>query len=83
MTPTQEKNIAWYLPRPKRDRYKGGMPLWCEEWILRLGRQLLCNEDARILNLFCGMNKYGLRVDILDGVKPDICCDAHELTKHL
>ena len=55
MTPTQEKNIAWYLPRPKRDRYKGGMPLWCEELILRLGRQLLCNEDARILNLFCGM----------------------------
>ena len=83
MTRTQEKNIAWYLPRPKPDKYKGGMPLWCEEWLLNLGRQLLCNDDAKILNLFCGMNKYGMRVDIRPDVKPDVCCDAHELTKHI
>ena len=25
-----DKNIAWFLPRPKPDHYKGGMPLYCE-----------------------------------------------------
>lgn len=80
MTKTQEKNIAWFLPRPKKDRYKGGMPLYAEEWLLKLGRQLLSNDNARILNLFCGMNKYGLRVDIRPEVNPDVCCDAHKLT---
>lgn len=27
-TLTQKKNIAWFLPRPKQDHYKGGMPLF-------------------------------------------------------
>ena len=54
MTKTQEKNIAWFLPRPKPDHYKGGMPLYGEDWLIRLAKGLLKNEDAKILNLFCG-----------------------------
>jgi len=80
---TQQKNIAWYLPRPKKDRYKGGMPLYAEEWLLDLALEILNKKDAKILNLFCGMNKLGFRVDIKTDVNPDLLCDAHELTKHL
>ena len=80
---TQNKNLAWYLPRPKPDHYKGGMPLYAEEWLLELAKDLLNNSEPEILNLFCGMNKYGYRVDIKLEVNPDLMCDAHELTKHL
>jgi hypothetical protein len=60
----QDKNIAWFLPRPKPDHYKGGMPLYCEEWLLKLAKQILNNQRPKILNIFCGMNKQGIRVDI-------------------
>ena len=81
MTETQEKNIAWYLPRPKPDHYRGGMPLHAEKWLLKLALEL-SNRGARILNLFCGMNEMGFRVDIKPDVNPDLVCDAHELSKH-
>lgn len=74
---TQEKNIAWFLPRPKPDRYKGGMPLYAEEWLIQLGKDLIGRNDIDILNLFCGMNKQGFRIDINPEVKPDIVADAH------
>lgn len=80
---TQNKNIAWFLPRPKPDRYKGGMPLYAEEWCLQLARDILDNQDASILNLFCGMNKQGFRVDLKPEVSPDLVCDAHEISKHI
>jgi len=80
---TQEKNIAWFLPRPKPDHYKGGMPLYAEDWCMQLARDILDNQGAKILNIFCGMNKYGFRVDLNPEVEPDLLCDAHELTKHL
>jgi len=38
---TQEKNIAWFLPRPKPDHYKGGMPLYAEEWLIQLAKDIL------------------------------------------
>lgn len=57
---TQEKNIAWFLPRPKPDHYKGGMPLYAEQWCLQLARDILNKQDATILNIFCGMNSEGL-----------------------
>ena len=79
----QDKNIAWFLPRPKKDRYRGGMPLYAEEWLLKLAGELLGFEDwkkMRILNLFCGMNKYGLRVDIRPEVNPNIVADAHNFS---
>ncbi len=78
---TQQKNLAWFLPRPKKDRYKGGMPLYCEEWLIQLAKDILKREDIKLLNLFCGMNKYGTRVDIKEEVKPEFVCDAHEVSK--
>ena len=95
-SPTQtEKNLAWFLPRPKPDHYKGGMPLYCEDWLVELGHDLLFDtgyyslqkgnykEYPKILNLFCGMNKHGFRVDIKPEVNPDLLCDAHSFAEKL
>ena len=79
---TQEKNIAWFLPRPKKDRYKGGMPLYCEKWLIELAEDILEGRSIRLLNLFCGMNKLGVRVDIRKEVGPDLECDAHKVAEH-
>ena len=79
----QSKNIAWFLPRPKKDHYKGGMPLYAEEWLLKLAGDILGFEDwkkMRILNLFCGTNKYGTKIDIKSEVNPDIIADAHNFS---
>lgn len=75
---TQQKNIAWFLPRPKPDHYKGGMPLYCEEWLVQLAKDILNQQEIQLLNIFCGMNKLGIRVDIKSEVNPDYVCDAHE-----
>lgn len=77
---TQQKNIAWFLPRPKPDHYRGGMPLYCEEWLLELASDILGNPYPTLLSLFCGMNTRGLRVDLNWEVNPDITCDAHDLS---
>jgi hypothetical protein len=57
------------------------MPLYAEEWLLQLARDILHNQEASIMNVFCGMNKYGFRVDLNPEVKPDLLCDVHELGK--
>jgi len=80
---TQKKNIAWFLPRPKPDHYKGGMPLYCEKWLLELAQDILNKKPITVLNLFCGMNKRGVRIDINPEVKPDFCIDIHKLSKYL
>lgn len=80
---TQNKNLAWFLPRPKRDHYKGGMPLYCEEWLLELARDVLQKKEIEILSLFCGMNKYGFRVDVNPEVKPDLLYDIHKVTEKI
>ena len=80
---TQNKNIAWYLPRPKKDKYKGGMPLYCEEWLIDLAEDILENDDLDILNMFCGMSQHGFRIDIKPEVEPDILCDCHKFPKKL
>lgn len=77
---TQEKNDAWCLPRPKNDRYKGGMPLHCEKWLFDLSRDILGKENIKILNLFSGTCKKGLRVDLNDEVNPDYIYDAHKVS---
>jgi len=79
---TQQKNIAWFLPRPKPDHYKGGMPLYAEEWLIQLAKDILKKQDIKLLNLFCGMNKHGVRFDIKEGLGADKIGDAHELSKH-
>jgi len=78
---TQKKNIAWFLPRPKPDHYKGGMPLYAEEWLVGLAKEILGQDDVYLMNLFCGMNKLGIRVDIKKEVDPDYCIDAHNLSQ--
>ena len=82
-TETQNKNIAWFLPRPKPDHYKGGMPLYCEKWLVELAEEVLQKEKPKLLNLFCGMNQLGFRVDIKEEVKPDLICDAHKLSEFI
>jgi len=77
------KNIAWWLPRPAKNKYKGGMPLYCEKWIFDLAKDILKNRNPKILNLFCGMNKYGFRVDINPEVHPDLCIDIHVLSQKI
>lgn len=76
---TQNKNIAWLLPRPKPDHYKGGMPLYCEDWLVELAQDLLDKKELEILNVFCGMNKYGDRVDLNPEVKPTYLLNAHDM----
>ena len=78
---TQKKNIAWFLPRPKPDHYKGGMPLYAEEWCIDLAKDILNQDKIELLNLFCGMNKLGYRVDIKAEVKPDNIFDAHKVSQ--
>ncbi len=79
----QSKNRYWVLPRPKPDHYKGGMPLYAEEWLIGLAKDIVGVEDPTILNLFCGMNKLGYRVDLNQEVEPDLLCDAHKLTQYI
>lgn len=76
----QSKNLAWMLPRPKPDHYKGGMPLYCEEWLVELAQDLLKKNKLDILNVFCGMNKFGDRVDLNSEVNPTYLLDAHTMS---
>lgn len=81
---TQQKNLAWFLPRPKPPYYKGSMPLYAEKWLLDLARNILGEEHTwSILNLFCGTNKQGFRVDLNPEVEPDLVCDAHFISQSL
>jgi tRNA G10 N-methylase Trm11 len=59
------------------------MPLYCEDWLLRLGSDILGQELPSVLNVFCGMNKAGYRVDLNPDVKPNLICDVHKLTSLL
>jgi hypothetical protein len=87
----QLKNLAWYLPRPKKNKYKGSMPLYCEEWLILLAEHLwyqkkkftFPEKKPTILQVFSGVGQFGFRVDIKPECKPDLICDVHELTKHL
>jgi hypothetical protein len=79
-----DKNIAWFLPRPKPDHYKGGMPLYCEDWLVALAKDILnMKHDPFTLNVFCGMNQRGYRVDMKEEVNPDLLCDIHKLSEYL
>lgn len=80
---TQQKNLAWVLPRPHPSHYKGSMPLHCEDWLIELAMDLLGKNTIEILNLFCGMNRHGIRVDINPEVKPDICYDSHYISEKI
>lgn len=78
----QNKNLGWVLPRPGTHKYAGGMPRFCEDWLLELSADILGRQEIDVINLFCGMNKYGLRIDMNPECKPDILCDAHHFTDY-
>jgi hypothetical protein len=59
------------------------MPLYAEEWLIKLAKEILRKDDIKILSVFAGMSKYGCRVDLNPEVKPDLCCDIHHLSKNL
>ena len=75
----QEKNVAWFLPRPKKDHYKGGMPLYCEEWLLELAKNILEKKEVKLLQVFSGCNKYGDTIDI-NPVGAKWMLDVHDLS---
>lgn len=84
----ENKNIALFLPRPKPDHYRGGMPLGCEEALIRTAIEIFDQDPViglqpKILNLFCGMNKFGVRVDLNPKVNPDYLLDVHTCSKPL
>jgi len=78
-----KKNLAWWLPRPSKFKYPGGMPLYCEEWLIRLAKDILHQHNPKILNVFCGGCKSSFRVDLNPEVKPDLLWDIHKLTKKI
>ncbi|MBW2559210.1 MAG: hypothetical protein JRD69_10335 [Deltaproteobacteria bacterium] len=79
----QSKNVAWFLPRPKKNKYRGGMPLYAEEWLIELAKDLLEMKEIRLLSLFSGASNYGFKVDIIPETKPDIIADVHNLLPYL
>lgn len=68
------KTITWVLPRPRKNKYKGGFPLHFEK---KLWREL--DEPKKVLHPFGGMAEIGERVDVNKDVKPDFIGDAHNM----
>jgi hypothetical protein len=58
------------------------MPLYAEDWLLDLASDLLGNPRPSILNLFCGTNKQGFRIDLNPEVCPDLLVDAHDFSSY-
>lgn len=69
------ENIIWVLPRPRKNKYKGGFPLHFEKKLWKL-----LEEPKKVLHPFGGMAEIGDRVDINPEVKPDFTGDAHNMT---
>lgn len=63
----------WYLPRPARNHYKGGFPLFFEQRLFQMYR------PQNILQPFGGGSLYGIKGDINGEIKPEIILDAHQL----
>jgi hypothetical protein len=73
-------NYTWVLPRPRRNKYKGGFPLHFEQKLIKLlYKEHPKNLNIKILHPFGGCAEYGKRVDILSSTKPDYIGDAHDL----
>lgn len=77
----QEKNHSWYLPRPKPDNYKGGMPLHAEDWVLKMAAVVLDKDlqEENVLQPFAGAGKFGVKMDIKEDPGPHVIGDAHNL----
>lgn len=68
------ENLVWILPRPRRDKFRGGFPLHFEKKLLRL-----YGSPKIVLHPFGGKAEYGWRIDVNPDVEPDIVADAHQL----
>jgi len=67
-------SYCWVLPRPRKPYNKGGFPLHFEKKLIRF-----LNNPKLILHPFGGYAEYGIRIDLLREVKPDIIADAHNM----
>ena len=70
MIPTE----TWVLPRPRRNKYRGGFPLHFEQKLWRL-----LGEPIKVLHPFGGAAEIGDRVDINPETVPTWVGDAHDL----
>jgi len=64
----------WWLPRPRRNKFKGGFPLHFEKKLMEL-----LDMPKLILQPFAGNCEWGIKVDINREFKPDVIADAHNL----
>ncbi len=73
------KTICWVLPRPRKNKYRGGFPLHFEKKLIReLGFNEL-EDRHKIFHPFGGCAEFGLRNDLNKEVEPDYIYDAHNL----
>ena len=68
------ENIVWVLPRPRKNKYRGGFPLHFEKKLWRI-----LQEPQKVLHPFGGMAEIGDTVDINPEVGPTFVGDAHKL----
>lgn len=80
-TEAQDKNLAWYLPRPNSNKYPGGMPLHCESWLISLAENILGEKiiEENIFHPFAGGAINGVKMDIQKTEYNDIKGDAHDI----
>lgn len=72
------ETFTWVLPRPRKNKYRGGFPLHFEKKLIRnLGMNE--KEKDKILHPFGGASEFGIRCDLNANTNPDYVCDAHEL----
>lgn len=70
-------DVAWVLPRPRKDKYVGGFPLHFET---KLYREIGIDPVTdRILHPFGGRAERGIRLDLNMEVEPNVVGDAHFL----
>ena len=70
---------TWVLPRPRKNKYRGGFPLHFEKKLIRkLGFDEVADKEG-IFHPFGGMAEFGLRNDLNPETEPDFGLDAHDL----
>lgn len=73
------KTICWVLPRPRKNKYKGGFPLHFEKKLIReLGFDENKDKD-KIFHPFGGCSEFGIKNDIRNDIDVDLRNDAHNL----
>lgn len=68
------ETLTWVLPRPRKEKFKGGFPLHFEKKLWKL-----LGEPKKVLHPFGGRAEIGERVDIDPTNEPDYVGDAHNL----